>query len=58
MEIKNIQKIETKKVVITIRTYPEYSKWMKEHNVSPSKLFNETLKELMEKKWKPKKLNT
>ncbi len=50
MEIKNIQKNEIKKVVISVRTYPSNSKWMKENKVSPTKLFNEALKELMEKK--------
>ena len=50
MEIKNVKKEERKKVTITLRTYPSYSKWMKENEVSPSKVFNEAVKELIAKK--------
>ncbi len=50
MEIKNIQRIERKSVSIGIRTFPKYSKWMKENKVSPTALFNEAVKELMKEK--------
>ena len=47
MELNEIQKKELRSKVITIRTYPSYSSWMKENNVSPSILFNKALEELM-----------
>ena len=47
MKIEDIQKKEIKKVVITIRTYPRYSKFMKQKNISPSNLFNKSVEELM-----------
>jgi hypothetical protein len=47
MEIKEVQRIETKSIPISIRTYPSYSKWMKENNVSPNAVFDKALKELM-----------
>ena len=50
MEIKQVQKDEKKSKTITVRTFPTYSKWMKENSVSPTKVFNETLKELMQRK--------
>jgi len=50
MEIKNIKKIERRNKIISIRTYKAYSEWMKENNISPSKVFNEAVKELMEEK--------
>jgi len=49
MEIQDIQKSELRDVVTTIRTYPSYAQWMKENKVSPSKLFNAALEELMQK---------
>ena len=52
MEIQDVQrkkKAEIRSRTITVRTFPSYSKWMKENNVSPSKLFNEALKGLMQK---------
>jgi len=49
MEIQDVKKDERKKSNITIRTFPSYSKWMKENNISPTKIFNEAVKELMEK---------
>jgi len=49
MEIKNIQRIERKSVPISVRTFPAYSTWMKENKISPTKLFNEAVKELMKK---------
>lgn len=50
MEKENVQKIESKSVTISIRTYPKYAKWMKDNNVSPNAVFNEAMKELVDKK--------
>ncbi len=47
MEIKNIKKDDKKNVTVTIRTFGSYSKWMKKNNISPTKVFNEAVKELM-----------
>ena len=47
MELNEIQRKELRSKVITIRTYPSYSSWMKENKVSPSTLFNIALEELM-----------
>jgi len=49
MEIKDLQKREGKIVSISIRTYPSYSKWLKEKNISPNALFDLAIKELMDK---------
>ena len=46
MEIENIKKQEIRSKVITVRTYPSYSEWIKENKISPSKVFNEAVKEL------------
>lgn len=50
MELKDVQKIETEKrsKVVSVRTFPSYCKWMNENKVSPSKVFNKAIKELME----------
>ena len=48
MKKQDVQKKERKSVSISIRTYPKYSKWMKDNEVSPSKLFNKAVEELME----------
>ena len=50
MEIKDLERPELRKVVLTIRTFPSYSTWLKKKNISPSKLFNTAVEELMEKK--------
>ncbi len=49
MKIKEVQKrnTERKTIPISIRTYPSYSKWMRENNVSPNAVFDKALKELM-----------
>jgi len=52
MEIKDIQKDynkDLKTVSISIRTTKDISNWIKENKVSPTKLFNEAVKELMKK---------
>lgn len=48
MKKQDIQKKENKSITISIRTYPKYSKWMKENNVSPNAVFNEAMKELVD----------
>lgn len=48
MEIKNIQRNERKSIRINIMIYPSISKWMKENNISPTALFDEASKEMME----------
>ena len=50
MKIQESQKGELKEKVITIRTYPSYASWLKKNKVSPSKLFNTAIEELMEDK--------
>lgn len=50
MEIKDIQKEERKSKTITVRTFPSFSKWMKSNKISPTKAFNESIKELMNRK--------
>ena len=49
MKIEEIQKLERKTVAMSIRTTKKISEWMREHNVSPTALFNQSVKELMEK---------
>lgn len=39
-----------KTINISVRTFPKYSKFMKEHTISPTALFNKAVEELMEKK--------
>ena len=55
MEIQNIQRKERRSVSLSIRTTKRVSEWMTEKNVSPTKLFNESVKELMTKKIVTKK---
>ncbi len=50
MKKQDVQRMERKTVSISIRTYPKYSKWMKDNNVSPNAVFNEAMKELIGKK--------
>ncbi len=50
----NIDKVKKKQrerrdVSINIKTTLSYSKWMAKHEVSPTLLFHEALKEIMEK---------
>ena len=49
VEIKDLQKQELKDSAISIKTFPSYTKWMKDNGVSPSRLLNKTIEELMEK---------
>jgi len=50
MKIEEVQKKQRRSVIISVRTFPAFSKWMKVNKISPSKLFNKALEELMEKK--------
>jgi len=53
MEIQKVKRKpeeDVKSVQIGIRTTPVISKWMTENNISPSLVFSEAIKELMEKK--------
>jgi len=49
MKIKDVKKNskERKSIPISIRTYPRYSKWMKENDVSPNAVFNKAVEELI-----------
>ena len=49
MKKQDVQKKERKSVSISIRTYPKYSKWMRDNNVSPNAVFDESMKELVGK---------
>lgn len=48
MKKQDVQKKERKSITISIRTYPAYSKWMKENKVSPNAVFNKAVEELIE----------
>ena len=53
MEIKEIQrknKPEKRKISISIRIAKKHSEFMKEKNISPTKLFIKSLEELMKNK--------
>ncbi len=54
MEIKDLQKPELREVVISVRTYPTYSAWLKKKGISPGVLFNKAVEELMDKDDKDK----
>lgn len=41
---------ELKSVILSVRTFPSYSEWLKENKISPSKVFNKAVEELMENK--------
>jgi len=49
MEINELKKSELRKVAISVRTFPSYSLWLKQKNISPSVLFNKCVEELMTK---------
>ena len=50
MEIEKVQKREIKSVNISVRTTKTLSKFMKDNNISPNKVFDEAVKELMKNK--------
>lgn len=52
MKIEDVKKnsVERKSIPISVRTYPSYSKWMKEEKLSPTAIFNLAIEELRKKK--------
>lgn len=50
MKIEQVKKEERKDINITLRTFPSYAKFMQENELSPTKIFNEAVKELMTQK--------
>jgi hypothetical protein len=55
MEIKELQNRERRTIAVSIRTFPSYSIWLKEKEISPSKMFNKCIEELMKNETKIKK---
>ena len=49
MEIKELQRPERKEVIISVRTFPSQSEWMRKNKISPTLLFNKALEELKKK---------
>ena len=50
MDLQKIKKTsERKTVAISIRTFPSFSKWMRENDLSPNGIFNEAVKDLMDR---------
>jgi len=50
MKKQEVKKQERKSVQIGIRTFPSYSKFMKEEGLSPNAIFNKSIEELMKEK--------
>ncbi len=60
MEIQKVKRKpreEVKTIQMSIRTTPIISDWMKDNNISPSRVFAEAIGELMEKKHESRKQN-
>ena len=57
MEIKNIQrdKKKEKKISMSIKVSKRISDWMKQNNISPTKVFVTAIEQLMEDNKNPKK---
>lgn len=50
--MKKLRRTELRSEKITIRTFPSYCEWMNKKKLSPSRIFNKAVKDLMEKrKW-------
>ena len=49
---KDLEKPELREVKIEVRTFPSYSKWLKKRDISPSRLLNKAIEELMKKEKK------
>ena len=47
MNKEEVKKHEGKTVPISIRTYPSYSKFMKDEGLSPNRIFSKAVEELM-----------
>lgn len=45
-DLKTLQKTEPKTQHITIRITPKMRKWLDQHKISPTRLFNKTLENL------------
>jgi len=51
MKKEEVKKYKERKIIpISIRTYPSYSKFMKEEKLSPNSIFNLAIEELMKDK--------
>ena len=48
MEVKNLQRIEKRNISISIRISKKHSNFMKDKNISPTKLFISSVEELMD----------
>ncbi len=49
MEIQDVKRSERKEVRINLKISKQVSKWMKENEVSPQKIFDKSIEELMNK---------
>jgi len=49
MEIQDVQKKELRTKMVSIRTFPTYCEFIKENKISPSLVFNNAIKDLIEK---------
>ena len=49
VELKDLQRPELRSTSISVRTFPSYATWMKKNKVSPSRLLNKAIEELMNK---------
>ena len=50
VKLEEVKRDRTKKVVMSIRTTEEISKFMKQHDVSPSRVFEKAIEEIMGEK--------
>ena len=52
MELKDVKKSrkERKTIVISVRTFPNYSEFLKKNEISPTLLFNKAIEEIMKEK--------
>jgi len=50
MELKQITRTERKTIRLNLRTTKSISKWMRENNVSPQKVFDLSMQELIKGK--------
>lgn len=49
LKLEEVKRNGKKSVIISVRTTKENSEWMKEHEISPTLLFNKAVEELREK---------
>jgi len=50
MKINEVKKVDRKSVPVTVRTTKTYSEFMKTQKLSPTKIFNKAVEELMKEK--------